>query len=143
MDSAKIDKEAYIPEETLKGLKELGLYGLQVPEEYGGLGLNATEYARIGEVISRDGSVAVTLSAHQTIGFKVLYLLCFKISNQSFFFFPLCSVVCFQPVFPPQKMRHLQTFETLINGVIIFFFFSYSKCISAQHFFKIKIEKFK
>ncbi|KAL7636235.1 UNVERIFIED_CONTAM: hypothetical protein RMT77_012992 [Armadillidium vulgare] len=74
VDSAKIDKEAHIPAETLKGLKELGLYGLQIPEEYGGLGLNATEYARLGEAISSDGSIAVTLSAHQAIGLKGLLL---------------------------------------------------------------------
>ena len=35
MDSAKIDHDAKIPAETLNGLKELGLFGIQVPEEYG------------------------------------------------------------------------------------------------------------
>ncbi|MCL4132645.1 UNVERIFIED_CONTAM: hypothetical protein GTU68_037315, partial [Idotea baltica] len=63
-----------IPPETLQGLKDLGLYGLQVPEEYGGLGLNATEYSRLVEVLALDGSIAVTLAAHQTIGFKGILL---------------------------------------------------------------------
>lgn len=35
VDSAKIDREAHIPPETLNGLKELGLFGIMVPEEYG------------------------------------------------------------------------------------------------------------
>ena len=35
VDSAKIDREASIPPETLNGLKELGLFGIMVPEEYG------------------------------------------------------------------------------------------------------------
>lgn len=35
VDSAKIDQEAKIPPETLNGLKELGLFGIMVPEEYG------------------------------------------------------------------------------------------------------------
>ncbi len=35
VDSAKIDREAKIPPETLNGLKELGLFGIMVPEEYG------------------------------------------------------------------------------------------------------------
>lgn len=35
VDSAKIDQEAKIPAETLNGLKELGLFGIMVPEEYG------------------------------------------------------------------------------------------------------------
>lgn len=35
VDSTKIDHEAVIPPETLNGLKELGLFGIQIPEEYG------------------------------------------------------------------------------------------------------------
>ncbi|CAB1353138.1 unnamed protein product, partial [Coregonus sp. 'balchen'] len=60
----------FTEEETLNGLKELGLFGIQVPEEYGGLGLSNTMYARLGEIISLDGSIAVTLAAHQAIGLK-------------------------------------------------------------------------
>lgn len=37
----------------------------------GGLGLSNTMYARLGEIISLDGSIAVTLAAHQAIGLKV------------------------------------------------------------------------
>lgn len=70
VDSAKIDQEAKIPPETLNGLKELGLFGIQIPEEYGGLGLSNTMYARLAEIISLDGSIAVTLAAHQAIGLK-------------------------------------------------------------------------
>uniref|UniRef100_A0A6Q2Z9H9 Acyl-CoA dehydrogenase family, member 9 n=1 Tax=Esox lucius TaxID=8010 RepID=A0A6Q2Z9H9_ESOLU len=74
VDSKRIDHEAKIPPETLNGLKELGLFGIQVPEEYGGLGLSNTMYARLGEIISLDGSIAVTLAAHQAIGLKGLLI---------------------------------------------------------------------
>uniref|UniRef100_A0A673IEL9 Acyl-CoA dehydrogenase family member 9, mitochondrial-like n=1 Tax=Sinocyclocheilus rhinocerous TaxID=307959 RepID=A0A673IEL9_9TELE len=70
IDSTKIDHEAVIPPETLNGLKELGLFGIQIPEEYGGLGLSNTMYARLGEITSLDGAIAVTLAAHQAIGLK-------------------------------------------------------------------------
>ncbi|KAL3059286.1 complex I assembly factor ACAD9, mitochondrial [Trematomus bernacchii] len=70
VDSAKIDRDAKIPAETLNGLKELGLFGVMVPEEYGGLGLTNTVYARLAEITSLDGSIAVTLAAHQAIGLK-------------------------------------------------------------------------
>uniref|UniRef100_A0A8C1RQQ2 Acyl-CoA dehydrogenase family, member 9 n=1 Tax=Cyprinus carpio TaxID=7962 RepID=A0A8C1RQQ2_CYPCA len=70
VDSVKIDHEAVIPPETLNGLKELGLFGIQIPEEYGGLGLSNTMYARLGEITSLDGAIAVTLAAHQAIGLK-------------------------------------------------------------------------
>ncbi|KAK2534433.1 complex I assembly factor ACAD9, mitochondrial isoform X1 [Columba livia] len=74
VDSKKIDQDAKIPPETLKGLKDLGLFGMQIPEEYGGLGLSNTMYARLGEIISSDGSIAVTLAAHQAIGLKGLLI---------------------------------------------------------------------
>uniref|UniRef100_A0AAR2J7C6 Complex I assembly factor ACAD9, mitochondrial n=1 Tax=Pygocentrus nattereri TaxID=42514 RepID=A0AAR2J7C6_PYGNA len=70
VDSKKIDEEAHIPVETLAGLKALGLFGIQIPEEYGGLGLSNTMYARLGEITSMDGAIAVTLAAHQAIGLK-------------------------------------------------------------------------
>uniref|UniRef100_A0A8C8Z9R9 Complex I assembly factor ACAD9, mitochondrial n=1 Tax=Prolemur simus TaxID=1328070 RepID=A0A8C8Z9R9_PROSS len=74
VDSRKIDQEGKIPEETLEKLKNLGLFGMQVPEEYGGLGLSNTMYARLGEIISLDASIAVTLAAHQAIGLKGIIL---------------------------------------------------------------------
>uniref|UniRef100_A0A2K6LLW8 Acyl-CoA dehydrogenase family member 9 n=1 Tax=Rhinopithecus bieti TaxID=61621 RepID=A0A2K6LLW8_RHIBE len=74
VDSRKIDQEGKIPDETLEKLKSLGLFGLQVPEEYGGLGLSNTMYSRLGEIISMDGSITVTLAAHQAIGLKGIIL---------------------------------------------------------------------
>ncbi|XP_073498835.1 complex I assembly factor ACAD9, mitochondrial isoform X1 [Phyllobates terribilis] len=70
VDSKAIDQNAKIPPETLNGLKDLGLFGMQIPEEYGGLGLSNTMYARLGEITSLDGAIAVTLAAHQAIGLK-------------------------------------------------------------------------
>ncbi len=70
VNSKKIDAEGKIPKETLDGLKALGLFGQQIPTEYGGLGLNATEFARLAEFTAVDSSVAVTLAAHQSIGLK-------------------------------------------------------------------------
>lgn len=73
IDGEKFDKEAAIPKEVLKGLAELGLCGLAVPEEFGGLGLDYSLYARIfGEIASFDGSTATMLGAHQSIGYRAL-----------------------------------------------------------------------
>ncbi|KAF6117177.1 acyl-CoA dehydrogenase family member 9 [Phyllostomus discolor] len=74
VDSRKIDQEGKIPKETLEKLKSLGLFGMQVPEEYGGLGLSNTMYARLREIVSVDGSIAMTLEAHQAIGLKGIIL---------------------------------------------------------------------
>jgi acyl-CoA dehydrogenase family protein 9 len=73
INGEKFDKEAAIPKEVVKGLADLGLCGLAVPEEYGGLGLDYTLYARIfAEIASFDGSTATMLGAHQSIGYRAL-----------------------------------------------------------------------
>jgi acyl-CoA dehydrogenase family protein 9 len=75
VDSAKIDREHEIPKEVMDGMKGLGLFGLQVPTELGGIGLGATAYARVmQEVGGLDPSIGVTIGAHQSIGFKALLL---------------------------------------------------------------------
>lgn len=72
-ESAKYDHEGKIPEQILKGLGELGLFGLAVEEQFGGLNLDYGLYARVfSEIAGLDGSIATTLGAHQSIGFKAL-----------------------------------------------------------------------
>lgn len=69
----KMDEESAIPEEVFKGLAELGLFGLAVEEQYGGLALDYSLYARVfSEVAGNDGSVATMLGAHQSIGYRAL-----------------------------------------------------------------------
>ena len=63
--SSDIDRKHSIPPEVLDGLRSLGLFGLQIPEEYGGLGLSNTANARVVEEFWADASIAVTLMAHQ------------------------------------------------------------------------------
>jgi acyl-CoA dehydrogenase family member 9 len=75
VDSVKIDREQTIEPAVLQGLKDLGLFGLLIPQEYGGVGLSVTGYARVmQEVAALDSSMAVMLGAHQSIGLKGLLL---------------------------------------------------------------------
>src|SRR5437016_6928852 len=75
IDSRKLDRAGEMPPELLQSLREIGLFGVIVPEEHGGLGLSNTGYARVmQQVASWDGSIAVTLGAHSSIGFKGLLL---------------------------------------------------------------------
>ena len=70
-DPMKNDDIGYVPEETLTSLKAAGAYGLQVPEEYGGAGLNSTQYGRMTEVLgAHDLGLGVFLTGHQGIGYK-------------------------------------------------------------------------
>ncbi len=75
VDSAAIDREHAIPEGLLAKMKEMGLFGLTIPEEHGGFGLSATAYARVmQELAAIDASLAVTVGAHQSIGLKGILL---------------------------------------------------------------------
>ncbi|TFG94376.1 MAG: acyl-CoA dehydrogenase, partial [Calditrichales bacterium] len=75
VDSAEFDKNEKFPDDVVNGMKELGLFGLIIPEEYGGYGLSSTAYVRILEEVARyDGSMALIMGAHQSIGLKGLLL---------------------------------------------------------------------
>ena len=43
------DHEDEFPEPIVEQMKELGLFGVTIPEEYGGMGLDLTTYAMIVE----------------------------------------------------------------------------------------------
>lgn len=73
IDGEKFDETAELPKEVIQGLAELGLCGLGVSEEMGGLGLDYSLYSRVfAEVAAIDGSTATMLGAHQSIGYRAL-----------------------------------------------------------------------
>lgn len=45
-DPAKNDQLEKVEDKTMEGLKEMGAFGLQVPAELGGVGLNNTQVRR-------------------------------------------------------------------------------------------------
>jgi acyl-CoA dehydrogenase family protein 9 len=74
-DFARWDHEARQPDEFVQSLRDLGLFGLIIPEEFGGLGLSNAAYARvIAQTSSHDSSVSLTIGAHSSIGMKGLLL---------------------------------------------------------------------
>src|ERR1041385_4643526 len=69
VDADKIDAQGEDDYEFFKGFNELGVGGMKIPKEYGGLGFSATNYNRaIGLVATWCGSSVAWLSAHQSIG---------------------------------------------------------------------------
>jgi alkylation response protein AidB-like acyl-CoA dehydrogenase len=70
-----IDRDEYIPQEVIDRLFELGVMGMTISREYGGLGLGVTSYNRVLERIGETcASTAVVVSAHQSIGCKAIML---------------------------------------------------------------------
>jgi alkylation response protein AidB-like acyl-CoA dehydrogenase len=49
----EFDHEDKFPEDVVAQMKELGLFGVTIPEEYGGMGLDLATYAMIVEELSR------------------------------------------------------------------------------------------
>lgn len=69
IDGQRIETEGRIPDEYVKGLAELGCFGLKIPESYGGMGLSQVGYNRALMLVgSAHASLGVLLSAHQSIG---------------------------------------------------------------------------
>lgn len=69
------DENGAQPEDFIQDLRELGLFGLIIPEEYGGIGLSNAAYSRVLQQCSRyDSSVSLTIGAHSSIGMKGVLL---------------------------------------------------------------------
>ncbi|MFD6440278.1 acyl-CoA dehydrogenase family protein [Peribacillus sp. NPDC060186] len=65
----QIEEEDAIPQHLVEQSKELGLFGISIPEQYGGIGLNAVEKATVLEQLGRTHNGFVSLiSAHTGIG---------------------------------------------------------------------------
>jgi len=69
------DRDGKQPAEFIDALKELGLFGLIIPQEFGGIGLSNSGYSRVLQQSSRhDSSASLTIGAHSSIGMKGLLL---------------------------------------------------------------------
>src|SRR3984885_5124055 len=67
--AADIDRHERFPREVLKGLGELGLLAVNVPEEYGGAGAGAVAYALAMQEVARAcASTAVTMAVTNMVG---------------------------------------------------------------------------
>ncbi len=65
----ELDESARFPWENVRKMAELGLFGVNVPTEYGGQGLDYLSYLLVIEELARvDASHAITVSAHSTLG---------------------------------------------------------------------------
>ncbi len=69
------DDEGEQSAEFINGLRDMGLFGLIIPEEFGGLELSNAAYARVlGQTSGHDSSVSLTIGAHSSIGMKGVLL---------------------------------------------------------------------
>ena len=65
----ELDEESRFPWENVRKMADLGYFGMNVPEAYGGQGRDYLSYLLVIEELARvDASHAITISAHSTLG---------------------------------------------------------------------------
>ena len=69
------DEASTFPLDTVKKLGAMGLLGVIFPPEYGGAGLGYVDYVlAIEELSSVDGSIGITVAAHNSLGSNHIFL---------------------------------------------------------------------
>lgn len=75
IDADWIDRNETIPDKVIQGLGELGVLGLSIPKENGGMGCSQYHYCKTMEVVARHcAATALFVNAHQSVGMKALVL---------------------------------------------------------------------
>ncbi|MER5532237.1 acyl-CoA dehydrogenase family protein [Streptomyces mirabilis] len=91
IDSARIERDAQIPDEVIDGLKDIGALGMKIDTKYGGLGLTQVYYNKaLALVGSASPAIGALLSAHQSIGVPQPLKL-FGTQEQKDVFLPRCA----------------------------------------------------
>jgi alkylation response protein AidB-like acyl-CoA dehydrogenase len=71
--AAEWDATKAYPGEVMKKLAELGFFGMQISEEYGGLGLDLLTYLMVlEEIAAADAAVCISLSVHNSLPASML-----------------------------------------------------------------------
>lgn len=69
----EMDAAADIPPALIAKLQAAGFFGLSIPEEHGGLGVDTITYALVVEELSRvSAAVAILVTVHNSVGFYPL-----------------------------------------------------------------------
>ena len=76
VDPDEIERTAKIPSHVLKGLFELGAFGMKIPVEYGGVGFSYRNYGRVLTLIASWSNIlSLTVAVPQSIGIAMPILL--------------------------------------------------------------------
>jgi len=73
LDGARVDAEGVIPRTVLADFADLGLFGISIPEEWGGAGFSQQAVCSVIPTLARhDRSIAVTIGLHLGLGTRGL-----------------------------------------------------------------------
>ena len=69
---AEFERKKAYPESIVAQMKELGLFGIAVPQEHGGLGLRLPVFAAVLEELSKGwSSLAAYINSHSTVAYAI------------------------------------------------------------------------
>ncbi len=72
--AAEYEREDIVPLDVIEKMKGMGLFGITVPEEYGGLGLDYTTFAMIFEELSKGWmSISGVIGTHHIMTYAVTH----------------------------------------------------------------------
>jgi len=81
----ELDAQSRFPWENVRRMADRGWFGVNVPEQYHGLGLDYTSYILIIEELARvDASHSITISAHSTLGMSPIMAFGTEAQRQEF-----------------------------------------------------------
>lgn len=76
VDADEIERSGVIPDHVIKGLLEIGAFGMKIPKEYGGLGFSHKNYGRVLTLIASWSNIlSLTVAVPQSIGIAMPILL--------------------------------------------------------------------
>ena len=79
------DEEERFPHEVVPALGEMGLFGMQIPEAYGGAGMKFHDYViALEEVAHADASVGLTMASHNSLCTGHIYLAANEAQKQKY-----------------------------------------------------------
>ena len=113
-----IEKQGVVPNELMDRLKKIGLFGLTVPEGYGGLGFSTSEYLRVVEEMARhDMALVLVPLAHLSIGIKGITLFGTETQKQTYLTRAASGEMVFAYALTEPKTgsdaQHIETHATL------------------------------
>ncbi|HSU13276.1 acyl-CoA dehydrogenase family protein [Longimicrobium sp.] len=75
LDREWVDEHEQVPPHVVAELARMGLFGIAIPAEYGGMGLSQSAYCRIFEAVTAyDVGLGIILGVHLSIGTKGIVL---------------------------------------------------------------------
>jgi acyl-CoA dehydrogenase family protein 9 len=116
--ASHLEEKGTVPAELLEELKKIGFFGLNIPEEYGGVGLSIRQYLKVVEVLSgRDLALALISLAHLSIGCKGIVLFGTAAQKEKYLIPAATGEMIFSYALTEPKIgsdaKHIETWATL------------------------------